>query len=494
MLCAVINGPSYHSAQQQLHYAQCTGAQIAEIRIDLFDQCNIQDIHELIGKSKLPCILTLRSARQGGHFKGSIEEQYQLLLLLTALNPDYLDVEDDLYPEMIADLASKMHTKLVLSHHNYICTPDNLQAIWQRLQHYPAAYYKLATYAHTTSDTCRLLLSALHIPNAIAIAMGDLGQPSRILSGILQQPFTYACTLPEHKVAPGQLDIKTLQSIYHHQRLQPASSWYALLGQPGIQSVGYLAHNTVYHHLKCDAVYIQLQVQPQELSRLLPMLWKLGCRGYSVTMPYKETIIPLLDQTDSHAQAIGAVNTIVYTDDVTTGYNTDGVAAIDALETKMKVQGRHIVILGAGGAARAIAYVALCRGARVTVLNRTLSRAQELAQAYDCQFEPLENMQKIATQGYDAIINTIPAILPIAPEYLINHTVAMDIISKPPLTNFLQAAEQRGCRLIFGYSMFTRQALGQIALWLPNVNLAVAEAILNQATQQALGIDPAHSP
>jgi len=210
-------------------------------------------------------------------------------------------------------------------------------------------------------------------------------------------------------------------------------------------------------------------------------------------MPLKEQVIPYLDALDPEAEQIGAVNTIVFRDHKHFGYCTDGIGALNSLEELGPVVGKTLLLLGAGGAARAIAFEAVKRGAKVTLFNRTQERAQQVAAHIDsphCTADAWEAIGRYA-ERYDILVNATPADLPIDPLFIKPGTLAMDIRTRPVLTPFLQAAQKQGAICIPGYRMFIHQAVEQYRLWLGSS--LDAHALLDQleaAARCALNLTP----
>ncbi|MFZ4077176.1 MAG: shikimate dehydrogenase, partial [Legionellaceae bacterium] len=270
---------------------------------------------------------------------------------------------------------------------------------------------------------------------------------------------------------------------------------YALLGDPVSMSVGHILHNKSMLLLQENAVYVKLQVTPTHLPSVLTLCRALPFFGLSITMPLKETLVPYLDTIDPSSAAIQAINTVTRHQDTFIGYNTDGTGALDALAQHLVLEQQVIVILGSGGAARAIAYEALQRRAKVIILGRTLDKALALSETLECEGGALHTLGNLT---YSVLINTLPLnayteekvtqILKDRP--LTSQVVAMDIVYQPILTPFLKHAQAMGCRCIFGYEMYIKQALLQIKLWFnPNTRqLNEINSLMNQyfLTQRTL--------
>jgi 3-dehydroquinate dehydratase / shikimate dehydrogenase len=430
MLCTIVTGPSYQEAKKQMEIP----SDLYELRLDYFDTLDLAQIASLLTK---PAILTLRNREQ---------ERSEWLLKLSELRPAFIDLDTNVPRSVMEKIAAK--TKIIISYHNFEETPD-LEPLWEKLTQFPAAYYKIATMG-TALDSLRMLQFVKTHKNCIGFCLGEAGSFSRILGPIFGSPITYAPN--GEAIAPGQIPLNELVETYRIKTLTPATKIFGLLGFPLTNSLSPSYHNHKYRERGLDAVYVKMPSHGHELSKLISF----GFSGLSVTMPLKEEILPYLDQIDPEAKEIGAVNTIVCQKGQTIGYNTDGKGALDALEEMIMVRGKNLMILGAGGAARAIIYEAKKRGARVFIFNRTFEKAKKLAKHFGV--EALQEMKP-----YDIAVNCTPVDMPI--DDILPNTVVMDIRSRPKLTPFLACAAQKNCTLVYGEGMFNYQAIEQWRLW-----------------------------
>lgn len=417
----------------------------------------------------LPLILCLRSLEQGGEFKGSLEEKIQLLAKFASLNPAYLDVEHDLPESFLRSLQSEHpETRVILSYHNTQETPENLPALLKKLQEKPAHLYKIATTAKSTLDALRILLlqKESKANNLVAIAMGEEGVVSRVLGPLFGCPIRFCCLSAEHKTAPGQLTAEEFEEVYRVSSITQYTKLCGLIGTPLNKSVSHLYHNRLYKEREIDARYFKMPLTKEEFPQFLALVKQLRFTGLSVTCPLKETVIPYLDKIDPTAKAIGAVNTLHFSPEGLKGSNTDAKGALDALEALGPVKDKRIVMLGAGGAARAIAFEAKRRGAKLLLLARREASAQQLASELGVAGASLAEFPKIAaTSGYDILIDATSAKLEIAPELLLPQAIIMDLKNVREDTPLLTAAKQCGCRTVNGYEMFYRQAALQLDTW-----------------------------
>jgi len=242
---------------------------------------------------------------------------------------------------------------------------------------------------------------------------------------------------------------------------------YGVFGNPVRHSLSPVIHNGVFRRMGLNAVYLAFEVQ--NLAGAINGIRGLGIRGVSVTIPFKTAVIPYLDRLEEVAGKIQAVNTISHEEGRLIGHNTDWRGAIGALEEKIDLRNKKVLLLGAGGAARAIAFGLKERGCRVFVHNRSLARGKELAETMGFFCPPAGAIQELDAQ---VIINATSVGMipreeetPWPRELLKEGTVVMDIVYQPLRTKFLREAEERGCRTIDGLEMLARQGAAQVEIW-----------------------------
>jgi len=260
---------------------------------------------------------------------------------------------------------------------------------------------------------------------------------------------------------------------------------YGVIGSPIRHSLSPAMHNAAFREKGMNAVY--LAFEPSHLGDCINGVRSLGIKGLSVTIPFKSDIIPLLDEADDLALRIGAVNTVVNIDKRLKGYNTDALGALRALEEKTDVSGRRAVIIGAGGAARAIGYMLKQRGLEIIIANRSVDRGTDLSRSLGCEFIQLDKLVEVSA---DILINTTPVgmypnlgISPSPEKAFKEGIVVMDIIYNPPKTRFLAMAEARGCRIVNGLSMFIYQGAEQFRLW---TGIEAPLDVMTEAVKKAL--------
>lgn len=459
MICVVIKGPTYKEAHLQIGKA-LKYADLVELRLDLFTTLDIAALQKLRSDFTIPMIFTLRSQEQGGGYTKSEEDRLVDIRRLVKLRPEYLDLESHLAPSFIHEIASE--SKLILSYHDFKATPD-LEKIYQQMRKIPAFFYKIAVAASNAIDALKLLCWVKKKENnVIAISMGPYGEISRIVAPLVGIPITYASLDNDQTTAPGQLSAKVLNERYQYRSLNTKTALYGLIGDPVDLSISDDTHNYFIRTSGFNAVYVKIKVAVSEVAQFLQLARELPFKGLSVTMPLKEAILPYLDEIDPQALEIGAVNTLHFHVGKLKGYNTDGIGALNAIEKETSIKGKKIVIIGAGGAAKSIAYEAVQRGGFVTIVNRDTEKAHQLATHFHCISKGFE---QIGTEEYAILINCTPLPMPVHADHIRSKTVVMDIKTKPKETPFLTVALEKGCPVIYGYKMFIGQAIGQFQIW-----------------------------
>jgi shikimate dehydrogenase len=242
---------------------------------------------------------------------------------------------------------------------------------------------------------------------------------------------------------------------------------YGLLGWPVAHSLSPAMHNAAFRELGMNAVYVAFPVK--DLQAAVAGLRGLNIAGVSVTIPYKEEIIPLLDELDPQAARMAAVNTVINRDGRLMGYNTDWLGAVAALQTHSSIKGDSFLVLGAGGASRAIVFGILEEGGSVTVTDLDAERACTLGQQFEVVTLPLADLDR---HPGGVLINATPVgmepcadAIPIAPELLSRFRLVMDIVYRPLETRLLREARARGAAPIDGLQMLIHQGTAQFELW-----------------------------
>jgi len=433
-----------------------------ELRLDLFPTMDIAKLENAISSSPFPILLTLRKPSHGGEFPGTETARMTLIKRLLLLKPCFFDLECDMDPHFIKEVIfSYPDIGFIISYHNYKETPSDIEEIYKNMFREGAFAYKIATFANSVNDALRLLILSKKHPDLSTIAMGEKGSFTRAIGSTLENKIGYAYLTSKEALAPGQLSLKELIEFYRYGDSLPEANLYGLIGNPVESSLGHIYHNKRFEEKGQNALYVKMTVSENELTEFIPLAKKAGFKGLSVTAPLKEKILPHVDITDPGSEKIGSVNTLAFTENSVIGANFDGQGALDAVEESTYVKGKRLVIIGAGGTAKSVAFEAKKRGAFVLIAGRTNSKAEELAAWLECEFSDISDIPT----DYDILINTTPSPLPIDPTKIIASALVMDVTYNPKHTLFLQKALEAGCKVIYGEEMFVRQARKQSEFW-----------------------------
>jgi shikimate dehydrogenase len=260
---------------------------------------------------------------------------------------------------------------------------------------------------------------------------------------------------------------------------------FAVFGNPVVHSLSPVMHNAAFAATGYNGIYAAIRVK--DIRPAVSGMRALGLKGASITIPHKESVLACLDDIDPTARRIKAVNTIVNDDGSLKGFNTDCDGVLQALAEKISIKGRHVGILGAGGAARAVAFGVIGQGATATIFNRSREKGEALAAELGADFKPLS---EFAAERCDILVNTTPVGMspqgqdtPLLGEKLQPGLVVMDIVYNPLKTRLLREAEAAGCETIDGLSMFVHQGARQFELW---TGLAAPVDIMRMAVEAEL--------
>ncbi len=242
---------------------------------------------------------------------------------------------------------------------------------------------------------------------------------------------------------------------------------YGVFAHPAGHSLSPAMHNRAFAATGHNGVYLAFDVP--DIAAAVAAGRTLNLHGWSVTIPHKVAVVPLLDALDPMAGKIGAVNTVINRNGRLTGYNSDGLGVVSALKEKTSLRNKTAAVVGAGGAARAIAFSLKAEGADVTIVNRSVKRGEALARDIDAPFLPLADFDRPL---YHILINTTPvgmtphvAAMPVKEETIAPEMIVMDIVYNPLITRLLQIAAGRGCTVVDGAAMFIYQGAFQFELW-----------------------------
>jgi 3-dehydroquinate dehydratase / shikimate dehydrogenase len=448
-------------------------------------------------------IATCRRATSGGKFRGSIVSQLDILNKAAAAGCQLVDVEVQTAakckPEQLQKLRSR--AALILSSHDFRAT-KKLDETLEKMLAFPADFYKVVSTATTLADNVtmiKFLARQGDRHSLVGMCMGEQGTISRVLGVRAGSVFTFASAGVGQETAPGQITAQELRTVYRIDQVDVATRVYAVVGDPIAHSLSPAIMNAAFRRENVNAVYLALHAKT--LKDLLTCVKEIPIHGLSVTMPYKQSILSHLDNTDSHTTKIGACNTVVRAQDGKLyGFNTDTAGIVRPLERRLNtLEGARILVLGAGGAARAAVFGLKERGSEVYILNRSLAAAKKLSHQARARIVKRPDLKKLA---FDVIINATPVGMgntretPLQDKE-INARYVFDMVYDPAETRLLKLAKERGAQVIPGIEMFVHQAARQFEIWtgkpapfdemLRVVLLALQERAKEHATRSASG-------
>jgi 3-dehydroquinate dehydratase/shikimate dehydrogenase len=415
-------------------------------------------------------IATCRRAVNGGKFRGSAASQLGLLLKAISAGAQIIDLELEtasvLKPADIARVRS--HAALVVSYHDFRAT-RKLEETFEKMRAIPADFYKLVTTATSLYDNVvmmKFLEKKSYTHSIVGLCMGEQGIISRVLGVRAGSLFTFASATPGGETAPGQIAARTLRDVYRINQLDAATKVYGVAGDPVRQSLSPAMMNAAFRRENVNAVYLALHAKT--LPDLLACVREIPIHGLSVTMPYKEPIIEYLDNTDAQTAQIGACNTVVRAQDGKLyGFNTDVAGVIVPLEQRLVLQGAKVLVIGAGGAARAAVFGLKGRGADVYIMNRTPASGQKLARQAHARFIRRPDLKKMS---FDVIINATPVGMdgtkqsPLTGKE-IRTRYLLEMVYTQPETPLAGMARAQGVQVIPGSEMFVQQGARQFEIW-----------------------------
>lgn len=472
MICVSVGRARHKRMIAEHQHLVEQGVKLVELRLDYIGRAI--NLKRLVDERPGPVVVTARRRDDGGRWLKTEEERLMLLRSAIATGVEFVDIEADV-ASMIPRYGS---TKRIISYHDMAETPDNLEELHAAMAAEDADIVKIATMANTFSDCVRMLHLARNakVPT-IAICMGEMGMLTRILANRFGAPFTFATFSEDKKMAPGQLNYRDMERIYHYDDINKDTELFGVIADPVGHSYSPLIHNTAFRDQDLNACYLPLRIAEDDLHVFMEHAKDIGINGLSITIPHKERSLDYCTQAEAAASGIGAINTMVFDDEKRLGYNTDYRAAMDCVtevfkltkESEKPMSGMNALVLGAGGVSRAIAWGLRQRGCNVTIASRTKDRAQMMASELGCRVIDWELRHDLKV---NLLVNGTPVGMhpdvdssPYDAASLNELMVVFDTVYNPENTMLMKYAKKANCRVITGVDMFVRQAGYQYKLF-----------------------------
>jgi len=422
-------------------------------------------------------IATCRRSENGGKFSGSLVAELEILAKCAEAGFHLVDLElESAESAKKADLAKLRETGigLLISYHDFTGTHD-LDGIFRRIDIYGPDFIKVVPTAKALVDNITLIRFLERMndhSNIIGICMGDAGIISRVLGVRSGSAFTFAAATVGEETGPGQIAARTLIETYRIEQVDVATKVYGVAGNPIRSSLSPIMMNTAFRRETVNAVYLALETH--KLSDLLKLVQEIPIQGLSVTMPLKQEILAHLERTDPLSAKIGACNTVVRVPSGENagkllGFNTDVAGVVRPLEKRVaSLRDAKVLVLGAGGAARAAVFGLRDKGANVFILNRTAETAQKLARQTGAKTIKKEALAKTP---FDIVVNATPVGMagnkaaPLLDEKDLNAKLVFDLVYNPLETPLIRLARQMAIPYITGVEMFVQQGARQFEIF-----------------------------
>ena len=513
-LAVPISAPNAAQAREQAEQALAQGAEMLELRTDYLENLTpemavglLKEVREAAG-AKVPVIVTCRDPREGGALDYAESLRLAVLLAVLGAGAQFVDVEyanfakPEIRHKIEVQLAWNASCRLVLSTHDFDGPFDDLDARYREIREaHPRAVPKLVYTARHIND-CFAAFDLLHgrDGDAIVLCMGQAGLISRLLARKLGGLVTFASLDEASSTAPGQVTIKQFKDLYRHDSIDAETELFGVIADPVGHSLSPAIHNACFAEQQMNRLYLPLLVQGgrDELFAFLDGLrarpW-LGFRGFSVTIPHKHSLLEYVrtqgGEVEPLAEQIGAANTLICgADGSVSAYNTDYAGALDAITNGMGItregfKNMSIAVVGAGGVSRALVAGFTDAGAKVTIYNRTVERAEKLAADFGCEFAGLDALANLDAR---LVVNCTSIGMhpnvdrsPVPPEVLKPDMAVFDTVYNPAETLLLKQAQAAGAQTIDGITMFVNQAMAQYHRFTAQPGNAplMREAVLN---------------
>ncbi|HSV99790.1 MAG TPA: shikimate dehydrogenase [Sedimentisphaerales bacterium] len=502
-LAIPISAEDLDRATRQVREAIAAGAELLELRTDYLNLPDAQSVVRLIrevrdaGQGRTPAIVTCRDPKEGGAGNHPDAWRMQILRAAVEAGADFIDAEyaNFIRPEfgqgIQAALATHPRTRLILSTHDFSGRFPDLKGRYRQIAYAcPGAIPKLVYTARHIND-CFEAFDLLHETQGerIVLCMGEAGLISRVLARKLGSSVTFASLDKQAATAPGQLTVEALKGLYRFDAIDAGTELFGVIADPVGHSKSPAIHNACFADKGMNRLYLPLLVQGGQvefdafLDNLLARPW-LDFRGVSVTIPHKHSALEYIRRQggfiESLADKIGATNTLLIGSRATghgpqlSAYNTDYAGALDAVTQGMGIERRDlhdipVAVVGAGGVSRAIVAGLTDAGAQVTIYNRTLERARELASDFQCEAAGIDDLPRLDAR---LIINCTSIGMhpkveasPVLAESLKPDMTVFDTVYNPAETLLLRQAKAQGAKTIDGVAMFVNQAAAQFRLF-----------------------------
>ncbi|KAJ4727588.1 bifunctional 3-dehydroquinate dehydratase/shikimate dehydrogenase, chloroplastic-like [Melia azedarach] len=491
LACTQLECETIEEMKASMEKAKAEGADLVEFCVDSMTFTHITQVEKLIMERTLPAIISYRFKSSRNSSRGSCKNTcLQVLRRALELDVEFVEMDYEVASDtsMCEYIYSRSNSKVIVS--SYLNgggkpTTEKLGDLIACMQATGADVMKLEIAVDYITDVAPIfeMLTHCQVP-LIAMAVGSRGLISQLLSPKFGGFLVYGSL--GDKSVPGVPSLLSLRQVYKLEYLNADTKVFGLVSNPVGHSKGPILHNPAFRYTQYNGIYVPMLVD--DVKEFFKTYTGTDFAGYSVGIPHKEAAMACCDEVHPLAKSIGAVNTVIRRpiDGKLVGYNTDCESAISAIEDALRerlgtngvashtspISGKTFVLVGAGGAGRALAFGAKSRGARVIIFNRNFERAKALADAVSGEALPYECLHEFCPEKGMILANASAIGMepnsdqsPVPKEALKAYELVFDAVYTPRNTRLLREAAEVGTIVVSGVEMFIRQALGQFRLF-----------------------------
>ncbi len=463
MLCLTLTGATIEENLAQVARNR-QWISLLELRIDLLREDALSRASEFPTLVDLPVVLTCRRTEDGGACTLG-ERQRQALVRKVAEGPfAYVDIEDDVKKSDFETELRSRGISIIRSFHDINGMPAD---IYSRMTKMAAKgdIPKIAVTPHTFMDVIalfRIETELASIERKIVIGMGEMGIPLRILYKRTGSFMTFCSDSSAAPAAAGHLTARTMSELYRSDRVDANTKIYGVIGNPVMHTASPLIHNPGFHAINFNAIYVPFLVD--SVRSFFKLAESIRIYGFSVTIPHKQDVLPYLGKITREVKQIGSCNTVVRIQNMWKGINTDYYGFLTPLHRDIEQGKIHTaLVIGAGGASRAVVWALHNHGIKVTLVNRTLEKAKAIAQETMSACDTYESIGNYSGKVDLVVQTTSVGMVPhededAAPNFkFTGNEIVYDLVYKPKETLFLRRAKEAGCPIHYGIDMLIGQ-------------------------------------
>ncbi len=447
---------------------------VVELRVDMLEGAiPVDSVIRFPELCEKPVILTCRKVKDGGKFSQGERSRFNLLRKLIKGKFSYIDIEEDMGRNELEICVKQNGIAIIRSFHDFNSVPGDLFKRMHKISQ-QGEIPKAAVTPKSFADMARIFEGEKELRNIdkkILLGMGDYGVPTRILYKLTGSLLSFCSAPGSSQGAPGHITPELMKNLYKADTISNETAIYGIIGNPIMHTASPAIHNPGFHKLGINAVYVPFLVDSVRSFFLFSE--KIGIKGFSVTVPHKQNVLPYLGIISNEVKQIGSCNTVVQTKKLWKGINTDYYGFLHPIQEDLETGNiKKALVIGAGGAARSVVWALRNYGCSVLIVNRTFDSAVKLAVKTGSSAIEKSELAVISMEGSqnrpDIVVQTTSVGMEPhagkdpAEEYTFcGDEIVYDLVYKPRMTRLINRASQAGCRIVYGYEMLYAQGILQ---------------------------------